>query len=453
MQTEQPNAVQATAGTIPAPSIAGRLRFGIRQKIIAVLITVLTLAMGLTGWLMIQQSRENIEGAAMQRRAFFTRFVAQSLVYNVVGHDYHTLQMLLGEMTKMPEMSYAKVLSAKRNVMAESGRWPMGETDLLMTQPIMFDGRQVGELSIAFNTSIVTRQVEAQKRRLIISEIVVMLLIAAGEFAALSFLIIRPIRLIGRALDTGIDAEGRIVRDVPVVGRDELGRLAAQLNLMRAHLNEANAKLRSRAEAADAQLRATNETLRLQSHQLKRVNEDLRRLSVTDALTGLYNRRHMEATIEAEIAVARRHGHPFSLIVIDIDYFKRVNDTYGHGAGDLALCHVAALLQGELRQGDIVGRVGGEEFLVLCRHLDATHAMQLAEKIRSSIEATPLLFQDQEIRLSASLGVTTATAPRPGASIDEYMHAADRALYYSKHQGRNRITHADDLGRDAGESR
>ena len=445
MYSHQPNAIPATGG---AASARARLRFGIRGKIIAVLLTVLTVAMGLTGALMIQHQRQGMEQAANHRRAFFTGFVAQSLVYSVVGHDYHTLQLLLDEMTKTPEMSYAKVLSAKRNVMAESGDSPPAPHDVLFTQPILFDGRQVGELTIGFDTRVVTRQIESQQHRLILSEILVTILIAIGEFAALSFLIVRPIRLMGRAIDMGIDSEGRILKDVPVVSGDEIGRLAAQLNLMREHLNSANEKLRSRVASADAQLLANNETLREQSEELKRVNEDLKRLAVTDALTGLYNRRQMKATIEAEVALTRRHAHPFSLIAIDIDYFKRVNDEHGHHAGDLALRHIADLLKGELREGDIVGRVGGEEFLVVCRYVDAAHAVQVAEKIRAALASSPFRFEGHEIALSASFGVATVVDPSSGEPIEEYLRAADRALYCSKRNGRNRVTHVDDIDYD-----
>lgn len=430
-----------------SPLFAGpHHRFGIRGKIIAVLITVLTVAMGLTGWLMIHQGQQNMERIAVQRRTFFTHYVARSLVYSVVGHDYHTLQLLLDEMTKTHDIAYAKVLSDKNNVMAESGHWPLSPQDVLFTTPILLDGQRVGQVFLAFDTSVLTSQIKAQQHHLIANEIIVTLLIAIGEFTALSFLIVRPIQLITRSLDAAVDDEGHILRDIPVVGGDEIGRLAGQLNVMRDHLNAANAKLRSRVAAADAQLHETNETLRRQSEELKRVNEDLRRLAVTDPLTGLYNQRQMKVAIEAELALTRRHAHPLSLIVIDIDHFKRINDTYGHPAGDRALCHIADLLKRELRHGDIVGRIGGEEFLVVCRHADIDQGMRVAEKIRAAVVASPWRWDGEDIRMTVSAGV--ATVPGSTAadqSIGTYLVAADRALYCSKRGGRNRTTHARDI--------
>lgn len=423
------------------------IRFGIRHKIIAVLLVVLTLAMTVTGWFMIRHMRDSMEREANHRRSFFVGFVAQSLVYNVVGHDYHTLQLLLDEMTRAPEISYAKVLSGKGNVMAESGHWPPRATDALLTEPIVHDGHIVGQVMIAFDKRVATKQIEAQKNRLVANEFIVTLLIALGEFAALSYLIVRPLRTIGRALDSGVDAEGRIVYDIPKVSHDEIGRLALQFNFLRDQLNAANDKLKSRMEFADEQLRRSNVILKNQSEELQRMNQELLQLSVTDALTGLFNRRHIESTIDREMDLTRRHGNPFGLILIDIDHFKNVNDNYGHVVGDKVLRHVAQTLSHELRSGDVVGRIGGEEFVVVCRHLDMYQSIEVAEKLRALVERTPYVDEQLTVRITVSIGVATFT-PRDNmiGTANAYLHAADRALYHSKRNGRNRVTHVLQIG-------
>jgi diguanylate cyclase (GGDEF)-like protein len=150
-----------------------------------------------------------------------------------------------------------------------------------------------------------------------------------------------------------------------------------------------------------------------------------------DALTGLANRRALEEILAAEISRAQRFEHQLAVVLLDLDRFKEINDSFGHAAGDLMLRTVSRLLTSLARQGDTVARWGGEEFVVVLPETDLEGARRFAERLRRTIEAHPV----GEMRTSASCGVATML---PEDSVDPLLGAADQALYQAKSNGRNR---------------
>lgn len=170
--------------------------------------------------------------------------------------------------------------------------------------------------------------------------------------------------------------------------------------------------------------------------------ETMRRLATSDELTGIYNRRGFEESAERAIRNAQRQRQPLSVVVSDIDNFKAVNDRYGHSTGDLALRHFASRIERMVRRGDLVGRIGGEEFALLLVNTRAQDALEVVERIRRDIAAMPVEGRNQ-IVMTASFGVTGL---RPGdISLTALLARADRALYRSKLEGRDRVTSAEDL--------
>jgi diguanylate cyclase (GGDEF)-like protein len=163
-------------------------------------------------------------------------------------------------------------------------------------------------------------------------------------------------------------------------------------------------------------------------------------LTRTDPLTGLANRRHFDATLAAELKRFDRYATPVSLVMVDLDHFKRVNDTYGHAGGDAVLAEVARRLQTMTRETDLVARFGGEEMCVVLPSTSLDGAAQLAERLREVLAASPVPFDGEPIPVTASFGVATATRIGGPAGL---IRDADAALYRAKHQGRNRVEIAD----------
>ena len=170
----------------------------------------------------------------------------------------------------------------------------------------------------------------------------------------------------------------------------------------------------------------------------------VKRLAITDSLTGLYNRRHFMNVAGAEFERARRYGRPLAVLLVDIDHFKAVNDTYGHLIGDATLRTVTAAMRRSLRRVDLLGRFGGEEFVALLPETGGQGARIVAERIRSLVEATPTETERGPIRVTVSLGLGSFEPPTPSQpttdTVEALVDRADQAMYESKRLGRNRAS-------------
>lgn len=183
----------------------------------------------------------------------------------------------------------------------------------------------------------------------------------------------------------------------------------------------------------ERELQQAKEATERLNQALAEANAALTRLATTDTLTGLSNRRHFEAQVQQHMAAAIRYGHPLSMLVLDIDHFKRINDAHGHLAGDRVLVALGQLLRQQIRASDLACRWGGEEFTLLMPSTDAAHAMTVAEKLRSALANQSM---GEMGRVTASVGVACF---QPSESLDQWMGRADAALYQAKAAGRNAV--------------
>lgn len=160
-----------------------------------------------------------------------------------------------------------------------------------------------------------------------------------------------------------------------------------------------------------------------------------RYLSLTDALTGLYNRRHFDNTVEREFLRSKRYGGNLTIAIIDIDFFKKINDTYGHLCGDYVLKEVAYLISDNFRKTDLVFRYGGEEFVALLTETSLESAEIPLERLRKKIENSNFIYAGQQIKVTVSIGASANTQE----TVAEFLDNADKALYKAKNAGRNKL--------------
>jgi diguanylate cyclase (GGDEF)-like protein len=232
----------------------------------------------------------------------------------------------------------------------------------------------------------------------------------------LGLLIARPLDRL--AIGAGEVARGDLSVDLPVVGSGEVAYLTQVFNDMVKRLREGR-----------EQLNAANEALRQK-------NEELARLSVTDQLTGLYNRRRLMEQLNGEVSRSRRHEHAFSILVMDVDHFKKFNDAYGHLAGDRVLAGLADVIRESTREIDCPARYGGEEFVVVLPETDLDQAVEVAERIRTTLATR--IFEGRRVTLSIGVG----EFPAHGETAEALIASADAALYRAKNEGRNRVIRA-----------
>lgn len=194
-----------------------------------------------------------------------------------------------------------------------------------------------------------------------------------------------------------------------------------------------------------AQNMARQVALALANLQLR---ETLRRQSIRDTLTGLHNRRYLEETLERELHRALRAERPLSVLLFDVDHFKKFNDTFGHAAGDAVLQEVSKVMRQMFREEDVICRYGGEEFVVVLMDTDQIQALRRAEQLRVAVEQLKLTFREQVLgTVSISLGIAVLTLPAmKDIGSDELIRLADEALYQAKRSGRNRVVVSEPLG-------
>ena len=201
-----------------------------------------------------------------------------------------------------------------------------------------------------------------------------------------------------------------------------------------------NRKLRAeitKREGVESQLREINERLGMQLGEVQVLQSKLEEQAVRDSLTGLFNRRYLDDALPRELQRAQRENYPVAIVLADIDRFKRVNDTYGHQAGDLVLQGLATLLKDNVRGGDLPCRWGGEEFVLVLPRMSLENALVRANALRTSFAALSLALDGQPVSLTLSAGV--AVFPEHGGNVVDLLHAADEALYEAKNGGRDQV--------------
>ena len=203
------------------------------------------------------------------------------------------------------------------------------------------------------------------------------------------------------------------------------------------------AALEERVEKRTSELDIANQQLTLQFERINTLQAKLHEEAIRDPLTGLYNRRHLDEMLHIELSRSKRAGTPLTILLLDIDHFKNINDTHGHQIGDVALQSVATILKTNVRVGDVVCRYGGEEFILVFPGMKAMDGHVRAEVLRTLVTLQTITNEDQTLSVTISIG--GSVYPQDGTTADELVSLADQALYRAKQNGRNRVEFAEHM--------
>lgn len=262
------------------------------------------------------------------------------------------------------------------------------------------------------------------------------LIILCAAIITLLILAIWLYYYMGRPMRNLIQHIWRITKGDLYVDEIKVGRRHDEIGLLAKSFNTMHNTIKRQIKELNTHRNMLEEEVKERTRELENVNRKLDIISRTDELTGLPNRRDMNNSINKEIGRFERTGKPFCFLFIDIDHFKNINDTYGHGCGDKVLKTVAQTLHGLLRRYDILARYGGEEFLTLLPETELDRAAVVAERFRQKVEETVIKYAVYEIKVSITIGVTRFD-PKLGASHS--IQTADKALYEGKESGRNKV--------------
>ena len=308
-----------------------------------------------------------------------------------------------------------------------------------LATPVYVEGRRYVVVSVLDEGPLNARLVE-RTRRLAATNLVLSLLGLLILLTVLSREVLRPLRQLAEMAE----AFGR--------GTLQGGRLfsgAAELQQLATALRDAAARQGKHTEELEAEVARRTAELASANAELSLMNARLQQLAITDPLTGLFNRRALEQALEQEVTRQKRSRRPFSLMMIDVDHFKMLNDAHGHATGDVVLKGIADAIQQTLRASDIVARVGGEEFVVLLLDTELPHADTAADKVRLSVREQTFDGGSTQPGGRVTVSVGVASWPRHGDTAEAVLAAADKALYAAKAAGRDRVrSAAEDVATD-----
>ncbi len=353
-------------------------------------------------------ARLNLRGAEQSLRAFAPGTAGR--IY-LVGTNGRVMVSSLASSAELMQISVAPTLL--KRLSKNEGR--VADYENVSGVDVLGSLKQVPRVGWAVMAEIPTDAAYHQVRRfrdLTLATVAALLLGVTAIAYYLALIIVRPLERLTRG--AAEVAEGDLAVDLPTA-KGEVGELTYVFNHMVGRLRQSR-----------QQLDAVNETLRER-------NEELERLSASDSLTGLSNRRVLTQRLSEELLRSQRQNHSFTVVMLDVDHFKKYNDAHGHPAGDEVLKRVANILRTSTRAGDCTARYGGEEFAVLLSGKGAEEATQLAERIRERVAEEE--FTAGRITISAGI----AEFPDHGHTAEAVISSADEALYQAKRDGRNRV--------------
>ncbi len=425
------------------------MHLGIREKVAAVLLAILLITLSVNSLLALRSQQQDILDETHRRRSEAARFMAQYLAYSVVSYDYHTIELLLQDLTRGSDIVYARVENNRGNIMAAAGTPP---TDSLQTEAfseeIRMQGELLGKLALNLSTERVISTLATRQREVLLGQLLAIVVVLLTGFAAISVIIIRPLSTITRVIKRNLAAgESRLER-LSIHSADEFGELARGFNALGVRLDQAREKLESRIVSADLELQEANHRLEEQARDLRDLNHNLEVLTITDPLTGLYNRRHFDRLMENEVVHSIRNDETISIILLDIDNFRSINERFGHGGGDGVLRSVANVISARVRKSDVACRFGGDEFFLFCRRATIANALSIADDLQRALCDDVLSVRDQDLKIRVSIGVATIPGVHHVSSAEELFQCAEAALRHGKQHGGGRTIHFSMLERE-----
>lgn len=269
------------------------------------------------------------------------------------------------------------------------------------------------------------------------------LTVLTGGMSGQLFKVIKGVAVIGRATNAEVKVEDDGISRAHARIRSETGRSWIEDMGSRngTFVNGSKIEIATELKEGDKIQVGRGTVLRFgfQDNLDESFHENLLSSALRDGLTKLFNKRYLLERLDSELKFAVRHQTALSLLMLDLDYFKKINDTQGHLAGDAVLAMVASQLSRAVRNEDVVARFGGEEIAVVLRAINLENAMHMGDRLRRLVEGTIIPFDGKELRVTVSIGAA-GYPTTPAKTPDQLVEAADKALYRAKHAGRNRVS-------------
>jgi diguanylate cyclase (GGDEF)-like protein len=387
------------------------------------------------GVIRVQSERASLSeliGKAGQSVANATASGAASLI---AGYDYGNLEMLAANVARQINVIRVTIRNRDRRIMAQS-EVDDARTHQRFEAPVVFNGQTIGAVTVDVSTDALERALTALYWRVFVEQAVFGAILGLIVYLFTARGIVSPIRKLTTAMEEATEkGDSYVAPYLEVKSGDEIGRLVSVFNTLNTSLASYHDKLQSKIDFANQELRDKNIQLGGRTRELEHALDLLSTMATTDWLTELPNRRKFDETLSRMFHQSERYAEDITLVLFDIDHFKLINDSHGHGAGDEILREIGTLMRLHVRKSDLPARLGGDEFGIVLYHTNAEQAGMFVEILLEGVRGHCFHYEDK--RLSISLSVGIAQCDDSMETPQALYYAADKALYQAKHSGRN----------------
>lgn len=414
------------------------MRCGLSIKLMCYVMAGVLITSAAIGVIRVQNERgplSDLIDKAGQSMANATASGAASLV---AGYDYGNLEILALNVARQANVIRVIVRNQGGRVMTQAAGEGAGAYKRFVS-PVVFNGQTLGRVIVDMSTDVLEKAVNALYWRVFIEQIIFGAILGVIVYFFTASGIVSPIRKLTTAMEEAVEkGDSFIARDLEVKSGDEIGRLVSVFNTLNKSLASYHDKLQGKIEFANQELRDKNIQLGGRTRELEHALDLLSTMATTDWLTELPNRRKFDETLSRMFHQSERFAEEITLVLFDIDHFKLINDSHGHGAGDEVLRDIGTLMRLHVRKSDLPARLGGDEFGIVLYHTNAAQAEMFVEILLESVRTHA--FDHDGTRLNISLSVGIAQYDDSMKTPQALYYAADKALYQAKHGGRNRYS-------------
>jgi diguanylate cyclase (GGDEF)-like protein len=407
--------------------------FGARARLILTLLVTLFIALSINNLLAIRAQRQDLLQETDRRGAEVAHYIAGYLAYSVAGHDDHALGLLLRDLIKRGDIVYARVDDTRGDVVVSAGTDPGDGTTQSYTEHIRLNDQLLGRLTLRLSTQHVVGMLESREHEVLLRQMLTILAALLAVTAALSVFVIRPFRAFS---DVFVGNRGRATtgrQRLPLRPVDEFEASATRFISPQDSVMDTAKEPEFRLDLADRDLRDAYQKLATRADALREMNRELEQLAITDPLTGLYNRRYFEKQIESEVMLSIRNDETISILLLDIDRFRDINDRHGQDIGDQVIRSVAGAIADRARPAHVACRYDGDQFVILCRRATISNAVSMADDLQRVLQEMSLPVPDHAARVTVSIGVATIPGVYRVSTAEELFHCAKEALRHAKH--------------------
>ena len=413
------------------------LLIGLRTKLVLLVVIGITLASIIIGSFRLAHEKERITDALNRAGTARASLIAETVAHLIIGYDYGNMESLADRIVLQDDIRQIVIRNRDNKIMvARDDKKNSTQNSMHVSAPVLYQNEQVGSVELELSLSELDHAVSSTYHQIILELLFSGFLLGSVIYLGASWLIIKPITRFRKLMNDIINNPNTDTpKDLDIKSKDEIGALATMFNNMNRQVHDVQQRLHQKINLADSALIAINDQLRGRTADLEKALTLVEKLATTDSLTSLPNRRYFDDQINNGFARAQRHNEPFCLILLDIDFFKQINDTFGHAAGDYVLQELAQLIKSRIRDSDILARLGGDEFALLLDHTATANGKVVSELILSKIRSHEFIYNGEYISVSISMGMAQITESIQ--SIEALYSAADKALYEAKRLGRD----------------